>query len=169
MAKRQTTKRVAKPVLGWREWVTLPDLGIDTIKAKIDTGARTSALHAYKITPFEEDGRRQVRFVVHPVQRHKLPEVHCVADVVDERMVTSSSGHRERRLVIRTPLKVGGHTWPIELTLTDRDEMSFRMLLGRQALRRRVLIDPGRSFRANAAVKSDSAKPVSVNQSRRSS
>ncbi len=174
MAKRRTAKRAVKPVLGWREWVALPDLGIDAIKAKIDTGARTSALHAYKITPFEEDGKRRVRFVVHPVQRRKLPEVVCVADVIDERMVTSSSGHRERRLVVRTPLQLGGKTWPIEITLTDRDEMSFRMLLGRQALRRRVLIDPGRSFRANdvaepVATNSDAAKSVSVTKSRRSS
>jgi hypothetical protein len=153
-------------VLGWREWVALPELGIDAIKAKIDTGARTSALHAYRITVFEDDGRRRVRFAVRPVQRRKQPEVECIADVIDERMVTSSSGHRERRLVIRTPLDVGGRTWPIEITLTDRDEMSFRMLLGRQALRRRVLIDPGRSFRAQAASEADTAVPVS--KSRRS-
>ena len=151
-------------MLGWREWVSLPELGIDAIKAKIDTGARTSALHAYRISPFEEDGRRRVHFAVHPVQRRKLPEVECVADVIDERMVTSSSGHRERRLVIRTPLDVGGRVWPIEITLTDRDEMSFRMLLGRQALRRRVLIDPGRSFRAHEAAVAENVK-----QSRRSS
>ena len=145
-------------MLGWREWVALPDLGTEAIKAKIDTGARTSALHAYRITPFEEDGRHRVRFAVHPVQRRRLPEIECIADMVGERMVTSSSGHRERRIVIRTPLEVGGRSWPIEITLTDRDEMSFRMLLGRQALRRRVLIDPGRSFRAIA----DSAsEPVS--------
>lgn len=169
VAKRRTVKRAVKPVLGWREWVALPSLGIESIKAKIDTGARTSALHAYKITPFEEEGRRRVRFLVHPVQRHKRPEVECVADVVDERMVTSSSGHRERRFVIRTPLEVAGSTWPIEITLTDRDEMSFRMLLGRQALRRRVLIDPGRSFRAKDAEKTKSANSTSVNQSRRSS
>lgn len=153
MANSRTRKRAVKPVLGWREWVALPELGIDAIKAKIDTGARTSALHAYRISPFEEHGRRRVRFAVHPVQRHRLPEVQCVADVVDERMVTSSSGHRERRVVIRTPLAVGGRTWPIEITLTDRDEMSFRMLLGRQALRRHVLIDPGRSFRADAVAR----------------
>ena len=150
MAKRGTRKRAAKPVLGWREWVALPELGIENIKAKIDTGARTSALHAYRIAQFEEDGHRRVRFAVHPVQRRKRPEILCVADVIGERMVTSSSGHRERRLVIRTPLLVGGRSWPIEITLTDRDEMSFRMLLGRQALRRRVLLDPGRSFRALA-------------------
>ncbi len=163
MAKRQTTKRAVKPVLGWREWVALPELGIDAIKAKVDTGARTSALHAYKITPFEEAGKRRVRFTVHPVQRHKLPVVECVADVIDERLVTSSSGFRERRLVIRTPLEIGGRTWPIEITLTDRDEMSFRMLLGRQALRRKVLVDPGRSYRADTAT-----TPVPVKKPRRS-
>lgn len=156
MKKGRTTKRVSKPVLGWREWISLPELGVDAIKAKIDTGARTSALHAYQVTPFEEHGRRRVRFVVRPVQRRKMPQIECVADVVDERMVTSSNGQRERRLVIATRVEVGGKTWPIEITLTDRDEMNFRMLLGRQALRRRVLIDPGRSFRAGT--EADTAK-----------
>ena len=153
MVKRRKTKRAVKPVLGWREWVALPELGIEAIKAKIDTGARTSALHAYKIQTFEVDGQRRVQFVVHPVQRRKLPQVECVADVVDERMVTSSNGQRELRLVIRTPIEIGGKSWPIEITLTNRDVMSFRMLLGRQALRKHALIDPGRSFRASAAVK----------------
>ena len=168
MAKRRTAKRAVKPVLGWREWVALPALGIESIKAKIDTGARTSALHAYKITLFEEDGKRRVRFFVHPVQRHKLPEVECVADVADERLVTSSSGHREHRVVIRTLLEVGGASWPIEITLTDRDVMSFRMLLGRQALRRRVLIDPGRSFRAKDVSPPLTSKFVSAKKPRRS-
>jgi hypothetical protein len=133
-------------VIGWREWVGLPDLGIDTIKAKIDTGARTSALHAYRIKRFERDGQTFVRFYVHPVQRRKRPEVQCEAPLIGERVVTSSNGEPEHRYVIRTRLKVGRTIWPIEITLTNRDVMSFRMLLGRQAIKRRLVVDAGRSY-----------------------
>jgi len=142
-----------KDIVGWREWVALPGLGIDRIKAKIDTGARTSALHAYRVRRFEEDGKDFVRFFVHPVQRHRLPEIECVALLLDERTVTSSNGLRERRYVIRTLLSMGEFEWPFELTLTNRDEMSFRLLLGREALRRRILVDPGRSYRLEARKK----------------
>jgi len=135
-----------KRTVGWREWVRLPDLGIKRIKAKIDTGARTSALHAFKVTPFSKDGASYVRFAVHPMQRKRLPEVMCVALVIDHRHVTDSGGRREFRYVIRTTLKLGKRRWPVELTLTNRDQMGFRMLIGRQALRRRYRVDPGRSF-----------------------
>ncbi len=134
-------------MVGWREWVALPELGVDRIKAKIDTGARTSALHAYRITRFRRKGRHFVRFFVHPMQRHRYPEVMCEALLVDERMVTSSNGKRENRYVIETKLRVGTEEWPIEITLTNRDEMSFRLLLGRQALRRHLVIDPSSSFK----------------------
>jgi len=143
-------KRV-KPAVGWREWVALPELGVDRIKAKIDTGARTSAIHAFEIRPFERDGRKYVRFLLHPVQHHKKPEVSCEAPVVDERIVTSSNGEKQHRYVIETTIKLGEKSWPIEMTLTNRDEMGFRMLLGRGAVRKRFVVDPGSSFKMSGA------------------
>lgn len=133
-------------VVGWREWVALPDLGVGAVKAKVDTGARTSALHAFGLREFERDGARWVRFEVHPQQRSRTGAVVVEAPLVDRRLVRSSDGRRQRRPVIRTTVAVGGRRWPIEVTLTRRDEMGFRMLLGRQALVRRCVVDPGRSF-----------------------
>jgi len=135
-----------KKIIGWREWVRLPDLHVKRIKAKIDTGARTSALHAFKITPFTRDGAAYVRFTLHPVQRQATPEVACVARVIDQRRITDSGGKAEERYIIRTMLKLGKSSWPVEFSLANRDQMGFRMLIGRQALRRRYLVDPGRSF-----------------------
>lgn len=125
----------------------MPELGIDWIKAKIDTGARTSALHAFRIKRFRRNGRRFLRFYVHPVQRRRRPEILCEAPLVDERVITSSSGQRDYRYVVETDLRIGESEWPIEVTLTNRDEMGFRMLLGRQALRRRMIVDPGSSYK----------------------
>lgn len=134
------------PVLGWREWLALPALGIKRIKAKVDTGARTSTLHAFFVELFEEDGRRRVRFRIHPKQRNTQDVVECVADVHDIRWVSDSGGHRERRVVILTPITLGAATWPVEMTLTDRDAMQFRMLLGRTAISGRHVIDPQHSY-----------------------
>ncbi|MEQ9447277.1 MAG: ATP-dependent zinc protease [Rhodospirillaceae bacterium] len=145
--KRAASAR-QRTVIGWREWVGLPDLGIDQIKVKVDTGARTSALHAFRISPFTKDGAAYVKFYVHPVQKRSRPEIECTALVMDRRAVTDSGGKATERYVIRTSLWLGDARWPIELTLTNRDEMGFRMLLGRQAIRRKFVVDPAKSFTA---------------------
>jgi hypothetical protein len=132
--------------LGWREWVGLPELDISRIKAKVDTGARTSALHAFDLRPFEADGIQRIEFSIHPNQRDNETVLVCTANVVDQRSVTDSGGHKEDRWVIATPLKIGPHTWPIEMTLTARDDMRFRMLLGRNAIKHRALVDSSRSY-----------------------
>lgn len=133
-----------KLIVGWREWLALPNLGIPAIEAKVDTGAKTSALHAFAMDVYEEDGRQRVCFGVHPVRNDEETEVFACADVVDERVIVSSNGQEEHRVVIRTPMRLGGSVWQIELTLTDRRSMRFRMLLGRQAMQGRLVVDPQR-------------------------
>ncbi len=132
--------------LGWREWIALPALGLPRIKAKVDTGARSSALQALSIRRFNENGNERVEFRIYPNQRDRNKEMTCIADVVDERAVTDSGGHRESRLVISTPLEIGGQSWPIELTLTARSDMLFRMLIGRTAINNRAIVNPVRSY-----------------------
>lgn len=134
------------PILGWREWIALPDLGIEHIKAKVDTGARTSALHAFFVDSFQRAGGPWIRFGVHPWQDRSDVVVEAEAPVADRRLVSDSGGHREMRYVIRTRIQLGTSAWPIELTLTNRDTMKFRFLLGRTALRGRYLVDPQVSF-----------------------
>lgn len=133
-------------VIGWREWLALPGLGIEKVKAKVDTGARTSALHAFALRPFKEGHQNKISFDIHPLQNNTDIVVNCVADIIDKRWVTDSGGHKEERYVISTRAVMGGIVWPIEITLTERDTMLFRMLLGRSAIRRRFVVNPARSF-----------------------
>ncbi len=136
----------ARPVIGWREWVALPELGIRAVKAKIDTGARSSSLHAVDVETFRRRGRTWVRFQVHPHQRSTRRTVTAEARVLEFRTVRSSSGHVAQRPVIVTEIAILDQRWPIEITLANRDEMGFRMLLGREAVRRRFVVDAGRSY-----------------------
>ncbi|MFN2327539.1 MAG: ATP-dependent zinc protease [Chromatocurvus sp.] len=141
-----TPARENLPEIGWREWISFPGLGIKAIKAKVDTGARTSALHAFKVSPFERDGRLYVAFSIHPNQRDQDTVLDCEAPVVDRRSVRDSGGHAEMRYVIETEIHIGPHRLTAEVTLTDRDSMRFRCLLGRTALKRNFAVDSGRSY-----------------------
>jgi hypothetical protein len=141
--------RKPKPLIGWREWVAMPTLGIRAVKAKVDTGARSSALHAFDIEIFVQAGQEMVRFKVHPFQKDAHTTVEGVAPLIDRRIVRNSAGEASIRPVILTEIELAGERWPIELTLTRRDAMGFRMLLGRQAVRRRFQIEPARSFLAS--------------------
>ena len=134
------------PVAGWREWVSLPALDVDWVKAKLDTGARSSALHAHDLVVVQRDGVEVASFEVHPWQRSTLDARRVELPVVDRRAVRSSTGHEEERIVVRTTIRLVGLDVDAELTLANRDEMGFRMLVGREALRGRILVDPGRSY-----------------------
>lgn len=140
--------------IGWREWVGMPEFGVERIKVKVDTGARTSSLHAFDVELDGPPDARVVRFSLHPIQRNNKVSVPCEAPLLEERHVRSSNGARELRPVILTPIEVDGQLWPVEITLTSRDNMGFRMLLGREAIRRRCLVDAGRSFLVNRHLKS---------------
>lgn len=142
----EITSNKQKAILGWREWVALPGLGIGHIKAKVDTGARTSALHAFYVEQYEKSGVNWVRFGVHPLQHTTHDVVECHAPVKEIRRVTDSGGHAEWRPVIEVNLTLGGGNRLIEMTLTDRETMRFRMLLGRSALKPHYWVDSGRSF-----------------------
>ena len=133
-------------IIGWREYVALPQLEIGKIKAKIDTGARSSALHAFNIRELSVEGKQIIRFQVHPLQRDSKTTITAEAELLEYRRIRNSGGVAQLRPVIKTNIKVGEQIWAIELSLTDRDVMGFRMLLGRQAVRNKFLVDPGRSF-----------------------
>ena len=141
-------------VVGWREWVWLPDLlpdPADAVKAKIDTGARTSTIHAWDVEPVIRDGTDWLRFSLHPRQKDDRHVVVAEARLLDEREIRSSNGEIERRPVIETTLAIGDHRIPIELTLTKRDQMGFRMLLGRTAMAGALLVDPSTSYRTGGS------------------
>ncbi len=139
--------RSPKTIIGWEEWCALPDVGLPAIKVKVDTGAKTSALHAYDIEPFTEDKTDYVRFKIHPLQRNNKLERCCVAPLADYRNVMSSNGEREKRYVIQTQIEFPSVCILAELTLTSRHNMAFRMLLGREALRKaQFTVDPVKSF-----------------------
>lgn len=132
--------------MGWREWIALPQLGVTTIKAKIDTGARSSAIHAFDVETFWKDEKHWVRFQMHPLQRNTSKTITAEAEILDEREVRNSGGHSEKRITILTTVQLSEKQWPIELTLTNRDVMGFRMLLGRAAVRGSFLVNPGQSY-----------------------
>jgi len=135
-----------KVIVGSEEWCSFPELGIPTIKARVDSGAKTSALHAINIAPFEKDGENWVKFDINPIQNNSKTVIHCQAPLVDKRVVKSSSGYREQRYVIRSQIQVGEINWEAEFTLTNRDSMGFRMLLGREAMSGRLLVDPEQKY-----------------------
>lgn len=136
-----------KPLeLGWREWLALPDLGIPAIKAKIDTGARSSALHAASVDSFHREGREWVRFTLHPARERQDILVEAEAPVAARRVVSDSGGHRESRLFIETTVRAGTESWPIEINLTNRETMLFPMLLGRTAMKGRIRVSPDLSY-----------------------
>lgn len=131
---------------GWREWVSLPTIGVPWVKAKLDTGARSSSIHAFDLEDLERDGERWARFRIQPWQRSEADALQCECPVLDVREVRSSSGHAEERLVVAMDLVLMGRTVAAEMTLANRDEMGFRMLVGREALRQGFAVDPGRSY-----------------------
>ncbi len=135
-----------KFIIGREEWCSLPKLGLPAVKIRVDSGAKTSALHAFNIHCYEEEGKSYAKFDVHPIQNNRKIMLRCVAPVIDRRAIKSSNGEVEKRVVIVTPIKLGEEVWNIEITLTNRDSMGYRMLLGREAMQNRVLVDPDASF-----------------------
>lgn len=138
---------IQKVIVGSEEWCALPQLKVPAIKVRVDSGAKTSALHAEQITPFEKEGEKWIRFIVHPIQRNTKGAIECEAKIIDKRIVKSSTGTRESRYVISTEISLGDQTWTIELTLTNRDSMGYRMLLGREAMAGKLIVDPDEHFK----------------------
>ncbi len=147
-----------KMIIGWREWISLPDLGIKSIKAKMDTGARTSALHTYFIKPMGDSKKPMVQFGVHPMQKNDKDSIICTADIIDQRRIVDSGGHPELRYIIQTSVLAGNKQWPIELSLTNREQMRFRLLIGRSAISEKLIIDPELSFTLGRPLKTKNRK-----------
>lgn len=146
MTVKVRKKKLPKISIGWEEWVALPLIGLPAIKAKSDTGARSSSLHAFNIVPFEEDGVKYVRFNINPTQKNNDLTVTCTARVKQRRFVTSSNGEKERRYVINTDVVIGDRKVKVDVTLTNRYKMTFRMLLGMETIKKaRLLVDPSLS------------------------
>ena len=142
----KTVKKIKK-IIGWKEWFSLDCIALPAIKGKIDTGAKTSALHAFNIETFYIEDVEYVRFDIHPLQKNKRLVRSCISRVIDRRMVSDSSGKKEKRIVIKSDLKIGDKKIRVELTLTNRDNMSFRMLLGREAIMQaKMIVDISKSF-----------------------
>lgn len=150
-----SSSQVILPIIGWREWISFPELGIPQVKAKIDTGARSSALHAFDIERFQDHGTSMLRFKIHPIQKDETTTIKAEAEFLDVRQVRDSGGHTEMRPVILTEIALANYSWKVELTLTNRSSMKFRMLLGRQALRQRFVIDAGQSYLQSEPLKID--------------
>ncbi len=144
--KIKRSSRGAKPLIGWREWAILPDLGISRIKVKIDTGAKTSSLHAYDVVVAKRHGKEIVKFKVNPLQRNQRKVIDCEAVLVEWRQVTDSGGRRTLRPVIETRIMMGAREVLAEVTLISRDAMGFRMLIGRQAISSVWMVDPAKSY-----------------------
>lgn len=139
-------KSGARGLIGWREWIAFPAFGDFLVKAKVDTGARTTAIHATDIKAIEKDGKQLVVFALFPHQDDHDTFVRCTAPLAEKRVITDSGGHEEERFIIITEIGLGEYRWEVEISLTQRDDMGFRMLLGRTAVRNRFIIDPGKSY-----------------------
>ena len=136
----------AQVVVGWREWVALPQAGVDWVKAKIDTGARSSSIHAFDLEILGQDDRELVRFSIHPWQRSDEEAHELTLPLLDRREVRSSNGQTEQRYAVAMDVTLAGRTITTVMTLSNRDEMGFRMLIGREALERGFLVDSSRSY-----------------------
>ena len=145
-------KKKVLDIIGWREYAQLPQLEVEAIKVKVDTGARTSSLHVSEIKIYKRKNKEFAHFTIHPRQKSSKPEIEAKAEVIEHRKVKSSNGISSVRPVILTKLKIGEHVKVIEVTLVNRDMMGFRMLLGREAVRGRFVVDPGRSYVSAAEV-----------------
>ena len=135
-----------KLILGWREWIALPQLNLPAVKAKIDTGAKTSALHAFYFEQYQKESVDMVKFLVHPIQANNDLHIECHAAIIDQRQIADSGGHKEMRYVVESLISIDDKSWPIELSLTNRDTMRFRMLLGRRAMEYNALVKPDASY-----------------------